>query len=140
MAQVAYSVQDLIGQAVGTEAQKEDTDVLFYPSRNKARTFIYQLVMYANELYGSQIRVGDHPGVKFVIGKIEAVPDRYCNQHPQDMRCHIRTENTAEGGERFIELLSKKDLRNQCLHYVITNRSFGPVQGIAYVQGVCSSG
>ena len=31
MAQVANSVQDLIGQAVGTEARKEDTDVLFYP-------------------------------------------------------------------------------------------------------------
>ena len=26
MAQVAYSVQDLIGQAVGTETRKEDTD------------------------------------------------------------------------------------------------------------------
>ena len=32
MAQVAYSEQDLIGQAVGTEARKEDTDVLFYHS------------------------------------------------------------------------------------------------------------
>ena len=106
---------------------------------NKVRTFIYQLIMSANLIYGSQIKIGYRPGVEFVVGSIGAAADSYCAQYPQDMNCHIRTEDTGEESERFLELLSKKDHRKQCLHYVITNRSFGPVQGIAYVRGVCSS-
>ena len=111
----------------------------FEEDPNKARNFIYQVVMFANEIYGSQIRIGYRPGVKFVVGSITAATDRYCARYPQDMNCHIRTEDTGEESERFLKLLSNKDLRKVCLHYVITNRSFGPVQGIAYVQGVCSA-
>ena len=111
----------------------------FGRDKNKVRTFLYQLIMFANEIYGSQIRIGYRPGVKFVIASIRVAGDRYCAQYPQDMSCHISTEDNGDESERFLELLSKKDHRKQCLHYVITNRSFGPVQGIAYVRGVCSS-
>lgn len=115
----------------------------FGADKNKVLNFLYQLVRSANEIYGSQIKRGDRPGVNFVIGSIGVAADSWCEENRNDMNCYIDgfgTRNTPQDSERFLTILSNQNLQKECLYYVVTNRSFGSVLGIAYVEGVCSSG
>ena len=115
----------------------------FGADKNKVLNFVYQLVRSANEIYGGQIKRGGRPGVNFVIGRIGVATDSFCKKSSDDLNCFIDgfgTRNTAQDSERFLNMFSKQDLTKECLNYVVTNRSFGSVLGIAYVEGVCSSG
>ena len=115
----------------------------FGADKNKVANFVYQLVRSANEIYGAQIRRGGRPRVQFVIGSIGVATDTVCRKYSNDLHCHndgFGQENTGDDSERFLNLFSKQDLREECLNYVVTSRSFEGVLGIAYVEGVCDSG